>query len=69
MTDPAMSSANQMHFLRRFARDNRNAVTQLRLRGHERQELARAIDHALDALDGVWEAAAGRKLTDEEKGL
>lgn len=60
---------NQMHLLRRWARDNIAAQGSVELSEEERQALAKSINQGLAALDEFWETVAGRKLTDEEKGL
>lgn len=62
-----MMVANKMQFLRRFARDNLGKSEPVTLAGAEKDALCDAIEHGLRALDGFWEAIAGRQLTEAEK--
>lgn len=60
---------NRQQFLRRWARDNKDAKGALELSETDRQELAKSIEQGLGVIDQFWQIAAGRELTDEEKGL
>lgn len=65
---PLPATDNSMHMLRQFALAHRNGEP-IRLTEEDSIKVSEAILAALSSLDSFWEKAAGRKLTDEEKGL
>lgn len=62
-----MTSQNTMQELRRWARENAEADCPLMLSPERRNEIGQAILDTLNIADMIWEEAAGRKLTEEEK--
>lgn len=65
---PLPDTENRMHMLRQFAMAHRNGEP-IRLTAEDSIKVSEAILAALSSLDNFWETAAGRSLTDEEKGL
>lgn len=65
---PLPETDNTMNMLRQFAMAHRNGEP-IRLTEEDSIKLSEAILAALSGLDSFWETTAGRKLTDEEKGL
>lgn len=57
---------NKMQMLRRFAAAHKHGDP-INLTRADSIALSEAILGALTCIDGFWETAAGRKLTDEEK--
>lgn len=65
---PLPDTENRMHMLRQFAMAHRNGEP-IRLTAEDSIKVSEAILAALSSLDNFWETAAGRSLTNEEKGL
>lgn len=66
MTPPDLG---QMQRLRRFALQHKEASEPVVLDTATARGIASAILAMLGVMDRIWETFAGRKLTDEEKGL
>jgi hypothetical protein len=58
-----------LHRLRQFAIQHKDAAEGTTLSADNLRVHASDVDEALQGLDSLWEAIAGRKLTDEEKGI